>query len=51
MPEFSVLWFIDLEAETPEEAARTALEIQRDPHSRATHFIVSPGNVTVDLSD
>jgi hypothetical protein len=38
--EYSVTWTIDLDAESPEDAARKALEIHRDPESIATHFIV-----------
>jgi hypothetical protein len=35
---YRVIWEIDIDAETPEDAAREALEIQRDPVSRATAF-------------
>ena len=35
---YLVKWVIDLEADTPEEAARAALAIQRDPASTATVF-------------
>jgi hypothetical protein len=38
---YRVTWQIDLEADTPEEAARQALVIQRDPSSIATVFEVS----------
>jgi len=38
---FSVSWNIDIDAETPEQAARIALEIQRDPVGTATVFEVS----------
>lgn len=41
MTEYHVSWTIDLEADTPEQAARQALEIQRDPSSIATVFEVS----------
>lgn len=40
MPEFRVAWEIDIDADSPEEAARKALEIQRDPNSIATVFAV-----------
>ena len=40
MSEYTVHWEIDLDAETPYEAAQRALEIQRDPQSIATMFIV-----------
>ncbi len=38
--EYQVIWAIDLDAESHEEAARLALEIQRDPESAATCFAV-----------
>jgi hypothetical protein len=34
------MWDIDLDADSPEEAAKQALEIQRDPESTATYFTV-----------
>ena len=37
---FKVIWEIDLDADSPVEAARLALAIQRDPYSIATHFEV-----------
>lgn len=40
MPEYLVEWTIELEADSPEEAARLALAIQRDPNSTATVFYV-----------
>ena len=52
--EYRVTWTIDLDADTPEEAARKALEIQRDPESIATCFIVTDahGNrCDVDLGE
>lgn len=42
MATFTVNWQIDIEADTPEEAARQALEIQRDPDSIALEFSVAP---------
>lgn len=33
MTTYSIKWEIEIDAETPEEAARKALEIQRDPQS------------------
>lgn len=45
---FKVRWEIDLAADSPEAAARQALEIQRDPNSLATIFEVrwrDPDNV------
>lgn len=50
---YRVVWEIDIEAETPEEAARKALEIQRDHSSGATVFdcINMAGNMhRVDLT-
>lgn len=38
---YQVTWTIDIEdADNPEEAARKALDIQRDPNSIATVFTV-----------
>lgn len=45
--EYRVTWVIDLDASDPEEAARLALEIQRDPESIATHFLVQDANGVV----
>lgn len=55
MTEYLVTWKIYIPAETPEEAAEKALEIQRDPTSLATVFEVSlfgvkEEPVLVDLS-
>jgi hypothetical protein len=52
--EFEVLWIIDIEADTPQEAASKALTIQRDPESIATCFTVTaPGHepVTIDFDE
>ena len=38
--EYVVTWIIELDAESPEEAAKLALAIQRDTNSIAKHFIV-----------
>lgn len=38
--EYRVTWNIDLDADSPEEAARQALAIHRNPASWATHFEV-----------
>jgi hypothetical protein len=40
MPTYTVQWLIELDADSPREAAIKALEIQRDPNSTATHFTV-----------
>ncbi len=37
---YTVRWEIDVDAESPKEAAKQALEIQRDPESLATVFEV-----------
>lgn len=51
MNEYTVTWAIDIDADTPEEAAKEAMAIQRDPDSIATVFMVSDGKTTtkVDL--
>lgn len=56
MTTYRVEWVIDIEADTPEEAARKALAIQRNPESIATVFDVlecdQSGDVTrVDLEE
>ena len=55
MAEYKVSWEIEIYADSPEEAARKALEIQRDTASIATLFkVVEPqcGGVSfVDLID
>lgn len=40
MTQYYVSWHIDVEADSFEEAAINALEIQRDPNSLATIFTV-----------
>lgn len=40
MPQYHVIWEIDLDAESPEDAAHQALSIHRDPQSVATVFAV-----------
>ncbi len=40
MPEYTIRWEIDIEADTPEIAAAAALTIQRNPNSAATFFEV-----------
>jgi DNA polymerase III alpha subunit len=41
MSEYEVNWRIQVEAETPDEAAREALAIMRDQFSEATFFEVT----------
>ena len=40
MTTYLVTWNIDIQADSAEEAARIALDIQRDPESIATVFYV-----------
>jgi len=40
MAEYYVEWSIEIDADTKEEAAAKALQIQRDPSSTATVFTV-----------
>ena len=42
--QYKVVWEIDLDAESFEDAARQALEIQRDPASIATCFTITDEN-------
>jgi hypothetical protein len=41
MAEYTVVWKIDIEANSPREAAELALKIQRDKKSTATVFDVA----------
>lgn len=41
---YLVTWRIDIEADSPREAARMALDIQRDPDSIATVFEIRDSN-------
>lgn len=40
MPEYSISWNVEIDAETPVHAAFAALALQRDPTSWATVFTV-----------
>jgi hypothetical protein len=55
MPSYLVEWSIDIDADSPQEAARLALETQRDPNSTAVMFYVRtdehPSGTMVDLLD
>lgn len=54
MPEYHVVWEIELNADSPRNAAVKALAIQRDPHSIATAFDVTDKAGTtehIDLED
>ena len=44
---YSIIWSIDIEAETPRDAAEEALKIHRDPESTATCFEVMDDEGTV----
>jgi hypothetical protein len=48
---YRVMWEIDVDANSPAEAAREALRIQRDTESWATVFTVNgpDGVTTIDL--
>lgn len=56
MTEYRVRWEIDIEADSPQEAAEKALLIQRRHNSIATVFDVTPhggaaaDTVTIDLT-
>ena len=41
MPEYEVKWIIEVDADSPMEAAELALEIQRDVDAQATVFHVN----------
>lgn len=49
MQEYLVTWTIEVTAESPEAAAKQALEIQRDPESLAVVFNVD--GQTIDLME
>lgn len=53
MPEYRVTWEMDIDADSPREAAEKALAVQRNPESIATIFTVTPRVKTtfVDLND
>jgi hypothetical protein len=51
MTTYHVIWEIDLDAETPKEAAKKALSIHRDPDSIATVFHVCDEYGNLDQVD
>ncbi|MGW5147556.1 hypothetical protein [Rhodococcus koreensis] len=53
MTEYRVIWEIDIDADTPQQAAEKAWETMRKPDSTANVFrVVSPDTLThVDLED
>jgi hypothetical protein len=51
MPLYNVIWEIDIDAETPKEAAQKARVIQHDANSTATIFSVSNQKGTTHTID
>ena len=54
MPEFLVCWEVDIDAAFPEEAALRAREMQLNPESIATRYVVTEPNgdqTIVDLHE
>lgn len=55
MNSYRVEWTMDIEADSPEEAARKALAVQRNPESIATVFDVQADDggdaVRIDLTE
>jgi len=53
MAEYLVVWKIELDADSPEEAAKEARRIQLDPESYATVFDITKTDemLTIDLED
>ena len=55
MPEYLVTWKVDIEADSPQEAARMAVAMHRNPESIANYFTVKnkatdkEQNIDVDL--
>ncbi len=52
---YTITWEIEFDAESPEEAARMALEVQRDKGSTLLVFDVTDGDTsilkTIDLEE
>jgi hypothetical protein len=48
MPNYLVEWHVNVYADSPREAAREALRIQRDPESWATVFQVTEHDTFTD---
>jgi hypothetical protein len=46
---YLVTWSIMIEASSPRDAAEKALEIQRDPASLATVFVVDNGEADTEV--
>lgn len=50
--EYHVTWTIEVDGDSPEDAARNALAIQRDPESSALVFLVTKrGEALTDVID
>ena len=50
MPEYHVIWTIDIDADSAEDAARQALAIQRDAQSIGNIFdVVGPDGLTTEI--
>lgn len=47
MPHYKIAWFIDIEADSPLEAAQEALAIHRDSESIATVFTVRSADSSI----
>jgi hypothetical protein len=51
MTEYLVTWQIEIDANTPEQAAKKARAIQVDPDNQADHFeVTNEEGVTVEVS-
>lgn len=48
---YLVEWSIDIDADSPEDAARQALGIQQDPHTTATVFHIYGDDGSHDIVD
>ncbi len=48
---YRVKWELDVEADSPEQAAHKALEVQRDPESMAAVFEVFNGTKSLGMFD
>jgi hypothetical protein len=51
MADYRVIWEIDIDADSPREAAEKAREIQLRPHSIATLFNIIERKAGDDLND
>lgn len=51
MPTYWITWEIEVDADTPREAAQEALDVQRDEFSTATVFLVTDANGNKEYID